>query len=160
MFEALLGGDSLDARDDGEGGWEDMQWVRNRTVVVFGDSVARENVAYFCEVRLIPSRASSCSSTTNARLLRQLVGAKLDRITWDHRFAPSPRPTHTPPPLVNPQDGSAHFSTTPGDSDADPELVRDWTPKHGIGNGEQAHMAHVCHVPRWGLLLVQQFQYG
>lgn len=48
MFEALRRGP--EAAADGEG-WEDMQWARNRTVVLFGDSVARENVVYFCEVR-------------------------------------------------------------------------------------------------------------
>jgi hypothetical protein len=51
MFESLRR--EPEAAVDGEG-WEDMQWVRNRTVVLFGDSVARENVVYFCEVRPTP----------------------------------------------------------------------------------------------------------
>lgn len=87
---------------------------------------------------------------------KQLIGAKLDRVTWDHPYAPSPRPTQTPPPLAQ-----QHFvDETPEDPDADPELVRDWKPKPSAGEGDHAHFAHVCHVEEWGLLLVQQFQYG
>lgn len=84
------------------------------------------------------------------------MGEKLERITWDHPFAPSPRPPHTPPPLTM----SEAFNTMPPDPDADPSLVEHWKPKSNIGNGEQAHMGHVCRVEKWGLLLVQQFQYG
>lgn len=55
---------------------------------------------------------------------------------------------------------SEAFNTMPPDPDADPSLVEHWKPKSNIGNGEQAHMGHVCRVEKWGLLLVQQFQYG
>lgn len=134
-----------------------MNWAKNRTVVVFGDSVARENVAYFCEVRpvsLLPPR--SCSL-----IIAQLIGAKLDRITWHHPYAPSLRPTQTPPPLAWHQSSSESTTfATPEDPDADPELVRDWKPKPAPGEGDYAHLAHVCFVKEWGLLLVQQFQYG
>ncbi|KAJ9094708.1 hypothetical protein QFC21_005865 [Naganishia friedmannii] len=121
----------VDALLNGTG---DMDWARNRTVVVFGDSVARENVAYFCE----------------------LFDAKLDRITWDHAYAPSPVPSHTPPPLAL----AVSATPTPRDPDADPDLAGNWKAKQNIGNGDQTHLAHVCFVDRFGLLLVQQFQYG
>ncbi|KAI5449323.1 hypothetical protein NCC49_004825 [Naganishia albida] len=134
MFEALRRGPKAVSEIGMREGWKDMKWVRNRTVVMFGDSVARENIVYFCE----------------------LIGAKLDRVTWDHPYAPSPRPTQTPPPLAQ-----QHFvDETPEDPDADPELVRNWKPKPTPGEGDHAHFAHICHVQEWGLLLVQQFQYG
>ena len=48
LLESLL---SLNPDSENtELGAGDMQWARNRTVVLFGDSVARENVVYFCEV--------------------------------------------------------------------------------------------------------------
>ena len=150
LFERLLIADLDEELDHVD--VEDMQWVRNRTVVLFGDSVARENIVYFCE--------ASKSFRRNGFLIdssaMQLVGSKLERITWDHPFAPSPRPTHTSPPLAV----SENLGAIPQDPDADPALVEDWQPKSNIGNGEQAHMGHICRVKKWGLVLVQQFQYG
>lgn len=66
-FVAAMKDDTLDASDataekkeneeesmaEGKKEWkrEDVEWARNKTVVLFGDSVARENIVYFCEVR-------------------------------------------------------------------------------------------------------------
>lgn len=74
MFEALRRGPEAVSEVGMREGWKDMQWVRNRTVVMFGDSVARENIVYFCEVR--PSRTSRDDKLTlppNSSLARSWI---------------------------------------------------------------------------------------
>jgi hypothetical protein len=81
MFEALRRGPAVASEAGEKDGWEDMQWVRNRTVVVFGDSVARENVAYFCEV---------CSSSLITKLFTNAHAADRRETGSDH-MGPSVR---------------------------------------------------------------------
>ncbi|KAJ9106415.1 hypothetical protein QFC21_001561 [Naganishia friedmannii] len=146
-FVAAMNKESSDEKTDvtGKREWkrkqEDVEWARNRTVVLFGDSVLRENIAYFCE----------------------MVGAELHRVTWSHAFAPRPRPKQPVPPLHPAFTLSSSIYTTfppPADPDADPDLATAWTPKRDLGEGDQSHLAHYCYVEEMGFLLVQQFQYG
>jgi hypothetical protein len=43
--------------------WEDVAWAKSRTIVVIGDSVSRQQLKHFCEVRqrMEPSLICRCS---------------------------------------------------------------------------------------------------
>ncbi|KAK8844077.1 hypothetical protein IAR55_006871 [Kwoniella newhampshirensis] len=161
---------------DGEE-WENVDWARNRTVLVVGDSIQRFNMRYFCE----------------------MAGEPVHEIDWDHPWSP-PKPA-TPPPkpdwLRVPEDGK--FKTY-GSRDVDDEPVsskRDSQPRSRsqseseyyehvpepfakfdtLSNGTtvlrqkekraaphvgdpMGYMGHYCHLPGVDLMLIQIFNFG
>ncbi|WWD21267.1 hypothetical protein CI109_105751 [Kwoniella shandongensis] len=156
------------APDGGE--WEDVNWARNKTILVIGDSIQRFNLRYLCE----------------------MAGEPLHEIGWDHPWSP-PKPA-TPPPKAEwlrvPEDTGVKkgrrdlksllaergdIELRPESSSVSSSIMEDFESlvgsntniTHDLGKRAAPHvgdpmgyMGHYCHIPGVDLMIFQLFHFG